>query len=501
MSIRIGVAAFMQESNSFAPRLAELEDFVVHTGPAVLQNFRDTNSEIGGFLDACAAEQWEPVPLLSAAAISGGPLSRECFEKLCAQLVTLVMSQRLDGLLLALHGAMSVEDIVSGDAEVARRLRNALGRQIPIAVSHDLHANVTPDLLRHVNGVSGYRTYPHVDQRDTGHRAGAMLKRLLHGEKSFHLYLPIPVLLSPPGASTFDGPLKSVMDALAYEFREADATYATLFCVQPWLDFEPVRSTLVVTQFGPDPGLAARMHRIAASFWSVSRQCEVQWTSPEHLLETVYAIKERPVLVSESTDAPTGGASGDHTGLLQCLLPVANKINTCIYLVDPPMVELAGAKGVGRDLQGLIGASIDNRFSRPVALSARVERLSEGDFVARGPAFHGCRFSMGRTAVLRAGRLQIVVASRPVVMIDPELYRSQQIEPGVQGIVGIKSPLLFRAAYEAISTAVVHLDLPGPCRGRLSEVQFTKINRPLRPLDEWEWTPPEPDAIFPSARE
>ena len=490
MGIRIGIASFMQESNSFAPRLAELSDFDVRAGGDLLDFFSDTNSEVAGFLDGCRDMRWEPIPLFTANASSGGPVSTECFESLCSRLVSSIEAQPIDGLLLALHGAMTVEHRSSGDTEIVRRVRRALGRQIPIAVSHDLHANLTSELLRYVNGLIGYRTYPHVDQRETARRACSILARLIAGDKSRHWYLPIPLLLSPQAASTSQQPLRAVMDRLATEFPESEGQYATLFCVQPWLDFDPVASSLAVTQFGSHPGVMERMREAAAHLWALRREFNIEWVSPENLVGGVSSNSTRPILISEATDAPTAGGSGDHTGLLECLLPSAESVRACIYLVDPEFAKRAHAAGVGAEIEGEIGAKLDARYSRPISIRASVERLSDGSFTAKGPAFHGRKFCMGETAVLKIRRLRIVAASKPVMMIDPELYRSQGVNPEDQDAVGVKSPLLFRAAYNSISNAVLHLDMPGPCRGRLERVEFNKIGRPIYPVDDFEWDPP-----------
>ncbi|MEO8128158.1 MAG: M81 family metallopeptidase, partial [Bryobacteraceae bacterium] len=179
MKIRIGIAGFMQESNSFAPRMARTEDFDVRSGDEMVHFFSGTNSETAGFLDGCAESGWEAIPMTAANAISGGPLSRECFDELCERILASIRTVRVDGLLLALHGAMSVEGFPSGDAEIARRVREAVGPNVPLVVSHDFHANVDPSLLRAVDGVSGYRTYPHVDQRETGRRAASIMARVL----------------------------------------------------------------------------------------------------------------------------------------------------------------------------------------------------------------------------------------------------------------------------------------------------------------------------------
>jgi len=237
------------------------------------------------------------------------------------------------------------------------------------------------------------------------------------------------------------------------------------------------------------------MRHVAEQLWAVRRDFRTEWMGPEDLIEHVLRANSRPVLVAEAQDSPTGGAAGDQTTLLECLLPHAKDLKSCIYLVDPAFADRAHLAGRGARVEGPIGAAIDARFSRPVNINAKVEHLSDGSFTAKGPAFHGRTFSMGKTAVLAVENLRIVAATNPVMMIDPELYRSQGIEPSQQDVVGIKSALLFRPAYESVSRTVLHLDARGPCRGRLEAVGFERINRPIFPLDDLEWAPQEPQRI------
>ncbi len=487
--LRIGIAGFMQESNTLAPRPAVLGDFEIQSDAAIPDFHASTNSEIAGFLDACQEHGWEPVPLVSANAISGGVLARDCFERISAQIIEAVNGARIHGLLLALHGAMSTEEHRSADAEFARRVRETLGPAIPFSVSHDFHANVQPGLLRAVDGIAGYRTYPHIDQRDTGRRAAAILGRVFDGATTTRYRIPIPMMVPPHWSSTFEPPLKDVMD----QTMEVHGGEAGLYCVQPWLDFTPMSSSAVWTDWDSDADTPRRVRALAQRLWDIRRDFRADWTMPDQLIARVRAQPYRPVLVSEAHDGPTGGAAGDHTGLLSLLLPVSGEFRACLYLVDPEFAERAREAGEGGTVEAAIGAKIDSRFSRPLTIRARVERLTSGAFVGKGPAFTGRQFSMGSTAVVSVGGIRIVVASLPVMMIDPELFRSQGVEPSEQDMVGIKSPTLFRPAYESISRTILYLDMAGPCQGRLEAVAFQDINRPIYPLDDFEWSAPEPE--------
>lgn len=478
----------MQESNSFALRSAEIQDFTIHSGEDIRAAYDGTESEITGFLDSCAEYRWEPVLLTTATATSGGPLSASCFEELLTQLVRAVAAQPLDGLLLALHGAMSTEAYLSGDAECARRVRAAIGPEMPFAVSLDFHANLHADLLRQVDGVSGYRTYPHIDQRETGRRAAAILACVIDGERPVHWRLPIPMLLPAESSSTFDGPLHPVMEQLSRDF--GSGCNASLFCVQPWLDFDPVGGSLVVTEFGHND-VAPKMEEIARHLWAIRRDFRVDWVQPEELIGRIDGAQSRPVLVSEAYDSPSAGAGGNNPALIEVLLPHAERLKCCAVVVDPDLVAVARAAGMGSSVERTIGG---------LAIRARVENLTDGSFFPASPSAHAKRFSMGPAAVLATGRMRIVVASKPVMLTDPEVYRSQGIEPAELDVVGVKSALQFRTAYASISRTVIHLDMPGPARGRLEAVPFQKISRPIFPLDDFDWMPPAPTRVVPRSR-
>jgi microcystin degradation protein MlrC len=124
----------------------------------------------------------------------------------------------------------------------------------------------------------------------------------------------------------------------------------------------------------------------------------------------------------------------------------------------------------------------------PLRIEARVRHLSDGKFLLKGPVFQGRIADMGTTAVLEVGGLKVVVASRSTLVIDPELYRSQQVEPAQQDIIAVKSPTLFRPGYASIMKRVIHLDMPGVSQGNLQKVPFARIGRPCWPLDDFSWS-------------
>ena len=112
-----------------------------------------------------------PVPLLAAYAAASGTVTREAFDALVGEMEDrLRAALPVDGLLLALHGALVVEDQPDGDGEIIVRMRKILPPSVPIGVSLDLHGHLTPLMLQPNVFHIGYREYPHIDMYETGVR-------------------------------------------------------------------------------------------------------------------------------------------------------------------------------------------------------------------------------------------------------------------------------------------------------------------------------------------
>jgi microcystin degradation protein MlrC len=172
--MRVAVAGFMHESNTFSPIRTDRAAFQAQSltfGPALLDEWRDAHHEVGGFLEGSAAEGLEPVPLVMAWATPSGPVTDDVFDEVTAAIINGVRRERPDGLLLALHGAMVAESHADADGETIVRLRRALGSTFPMVVSFDLHGNLSERLIDGCTAAVAYRTNPHVDQRECGRRA------------------------------------------------------------------------------------------------------------------------------------------------------------------------------------------------------------------------------------------------------------------------------------------------------------------------------------------
>lgn len=414
------------------------------------------------------------------------PLRKDIFETLCKQ-----MCQRLqntlpvDGVFLAMHGAMVAEHIDDATGHVLDRVRNIVGPQIPIVATLDLHANVTQKMATTANALIGYHTAPHIDQSDTGARGMALLLKILKNQAMPTMaHVQIPMILPPENGQTTQGPFSDIMAMIKSLEQQSNVLAASAYPAQPWLDLPEMGCSVVVITNNDLPYAQKEAKRVAQEFWNRRKDFTQNLLSPTDIIQQATTNPQKPYIVSDSSDSPSSGAPGDSTTFLKACLNANLEHTTLINILDPSAVHQAQQVGVGNRATFTVGASLSDQFYHPITFEATVQSLSDGKFRNKGPGFRGFEFNMGLTAVLTHKGIRLVVMSLPVIQWDPELYRSQGLDPATATLTAVKSPAAFRAAYEPFAEKVLILDAPGVCSPNLSAFPWKRINRPIYPLDD-----------------
>src|SRR6478736_7482317 len=190
---RIAVGGFLHETNTFAPTKATFADFqhgggwpAMAHGADVLKVMRNINVGLAGFVEQAEAQGWEMVPTISCGASPSAHVTRDAYERIVKVMVEGIKAAgQLDAVYLDLHGAMVTEHLDDGEGEVLARVRKAIGKDLPLVASLDLHANVTPQMVEHADALIAYRTYPHVDMAETGRACAKHLGLMLNGKARF----------------------------------------------------------------------------------------------------------------------------------------------------------------------------------------------------------------------------------------------------------------------------------------------------------------------------
>src|SRR5947207_2563523 len=373
---RIAVGGFLHETNTFAPTKATYDAFVhgggwprMELGANMLKTLRRVNVGLAGFIEAAEAERWELVPTIFTAATPCAHVTEDAFERITKVIVDgIAAAGKLDAVYLDLHGAMVTEHLDDGEGEVLARVRKVIGKELPLVVSLDLHANVTPEMVEHADALIAYRTYPHVDMAATGRAAARHLALMLKTKQRFaKAFRQLPFLIPISWQCTSDQPTKSIYEKLAALESEAVPTlsFAPGFPAADFRDCGP--SVFAYGQTQADADTAA--DKVAALVESHEDDFDGRIYSPDDGVRLAMELAKsatRPIIIADTQDNPGAGGDSDTTGMLRALVRNNASRAALGVIFDPASAKAAHTAGVGATvtlaLGGKSGISGDTPF-------------------------------------------------------------------------------------------------------------------------------------------
>ena len=487
---RIAVGAFLHETNTFAPTKATYDDFVhgggwpsMAHGAEVLKVMRKVNIGLAGFVEAAEAYGWELVPTISAAASPSAHVTTDAFERIMKKMVDgIAAAGPIDAVYLDLHGAMVTEDHDDGEGETLARVRKVIGKDMPLVVSLDLHANVSPEMMEHADALIAYRTYPHVDMAETGRACARHLALMLKTRAKFaKAFRQLPFLIPISWQCTNDQPTKGIYQKLAALENDGVPTlsFAPGFPAADFRDCGPSVFAYGKTQADAD----AAAEKLVAIVEGHENDFDGRIYSPDdgirHAMELAKTAT-RPIVIADTQDNPGAGGDSDTTGMLRALVR-NNALRAATGVIyDPQSARAAHQAGVGATVTLSLGGKSGIPGDAPYTESFVVETLSDGKFVATGPYYGGRDMEMGLSACLRIGGVRVVVASHKAQLADQSMYRYVGIEPTEQAILVNKSSVHFRADFEPIAEKLLICAAPGAMPADTASLPWTRLRPGVR---------------------
>lgn len=483
---KIVVAMMMHETNTFSPVPTPLASFRPLVGEAAITEFRDTNTQLGGFLHVADAMDAEIAVPIAAGAHPSGYVERAAYEDMADAIVGAIRNG-CDGALLALHGAMVVEHLDDGEGELLRRIR-AVAPTLPIAVGLDFHAHMTAAMVDNATVITGYRTYPHVDMADTAERAGRTLMRALGGEvKPVMVWGWRPMMTSTLVHTPSRQPMKDVMDMAAAAETRGAVLNASVFGGFPHADIAHLAaSAVVVCDRRTDEG-AKLVDEMLSLAWE--RRAGFLYSGAPLAAQIAHArtLGEGPIVLVDHGDNTASGGTQDVMSVIAEVMRQGLDDVVAGPICDPASVARILAAGTAASVTLDLGGKIDmpqiHKAGAPLTVSGKVTRITDGEFVVTGPMATGTRVRMGRTAVLDTGGMQIVVSERRSEPYDLGVFTHCGIDPRRKRYVLVKSRQHFRAGFEPIARHIVLCDGDGVTSSDLRLFRYTNRRRPLYPFE------------------
>jgi microcystin degradation protein MlrC len=478
---RILLAECMQEISSFNPVPSQFENFAVCRGPELLTR-KGRNTAMGGAITAFGAQgDVQLVPTYSARAGSAGLLSKAGWRRLSSELLEAIADRAsdVDGVYFSLHGAMGADGELDPEGYLLEQVRRIVGGTVPTVVSLDLHGILTERMLRHIDGLALYHTYPHVDFAETGARAARLLMRIVERRlKPVIARVVIPALVRGDELVTKSGCYGDIIREAQRLEREDGALAAGVMIGNPFTDVPELCSQVVIVAEAGADAAAAQAVRLSEEFWVNRFRMQPKLISLDRAIAQARDLT-RPAIFTDAADATSSGATGDSNAILSALLAAKYERRVLLPIVDPPAVAAAFTAGVGTTIRVALGGALDKRFT-PVEVTAVVDMLSRGRAALETS---GSELNAGPTAVLIAGNFTIVAMTRSVSLFDRAMFLAHGCNPQNYDLIVVKSPHCEYHMFDQWAEKDFNIDAPGSTSANLKTLGHRICRRPIFPLD------------------
>ncbi|HUQ90696.1 MAG TPA: M81 family metallopeptidase [Bryobacteraceae bacterium] len=490
---RIAVGGLSAESNSLYPRITPMRESAPVSREVWLAEAAKANTVPSGIVAAAGKLGLDVYPVLRAGASFLGSVEKSSFDEKLNELVRQIKTANppFDGVILTQHGAMVVDGYPQGDAEVVRRVRQAMGRPFPIVVTHDFHSNVCRQIVDDSDVLITYKENPHLDPKERGMQAATILAGMIRGTVK-----PVQVLAKPPMIvnivfqDTFHAPYKPIVD----ESRRLEKTNPKILAVSvpggyQWGDVPDMGPGVIVVTDN-DRALAEReAKRLSAMLWAMRERLVFRVPDAAAAVKDAIASTRFPVALMDTGDNIGGGSAGDGTTLLAELMRQKAE-GWVVVISDKEANQAAFQAGVGEPFDQRVGGKTDRMHGDPVRVVGRVKSLNLGRYVETEVRHGGGRYSdMGLTSVIEVEGSTpdlpnlLLLTNRPTSPNSLHQLISNGVYPQRQKILVAKGTTAPRAAYEPVSARIVEVNTPGATDVNPARFTYKNVRRPLFGLE------------------
>ena len=502
---RIAVLGFAIECNRFAP-VTTAEDFEHDAdirGNRIVSEARSGKSITlpdlpGFFTEMDRTGDWTPVPLRVALAQPGGPVEENFFKAYLAEIEASLKSVLpVDGIFVACHGAALAEGTDDPDGDLFELLRRVAGPDVPIVAVFDLHANVSRRMTDNLDVFVGYLENPHIDIYERGVEAAKHMRELLAGTRTAVEMVKIPLVPPQIALLTARGPYA---DLIKYGQTKVggDILNVSVMAGFAYSDSPKNGLTAVVTARNGNRKAAADLSLdIAKRAWGMKERFKRAMMSLGDAVQLAVSVgrdrRRKPIILADVADNPGGGGRGNTTYLLRALK--GGKAQGVFFGVfnDAALAAKAHELGEGAIFTASFHTQEHQEFSLPFDCEAKVIKLSDGKFVGRRGVLRNVSSDMGPSALLDLGGILVVVISIRCQCMDPRQFEIFDLDISQARVVVVKSRGHFRGGFDEFfkPEQIYEVDCPGLTSPVLGNFTWTKLPRPVYPLDEeTTWSPP-----------
>ena len=485
--MRILIAMMKHETNTFSPIVTDWSRFQQWSacqGEAVVAAYKGTGMPVAAYLDLAQELGAEIITPIAAEAMPSGKVTRDAYEFMCDAICEAVQDG-CDVALLDLHGAMVAENTDDGEGTLLERMRG-IDPHLPIAVTCDMHCNLTQKMIDNCTALIGYKTYPHVDMYDVGRQVAKIVLQSMQSEIQPEMHwLQIPLLSQTLCQGTDDEPMLSLIASCREQEKQVLA--ATVFGGFALSDIADAGTSVVVVTEN-DAALAAQCcQQLAAQAWRHRQQFIYRQRPLADAVRQAGAQSEYPVLLLDHEDNCGSGGTQDVMRVIREVIDQGLDDVAVAAVYDPAAVQTMIEAGIGTEINLALGGHSDMPAlalkGKPLHLQGKVKMLGDGEWTVHGPMYTGVKVSMGPSAVFDTGKVQIVVISRSHEPWDIGVFTAMGIQPQQKKYLLLKSRIHYRAGFAALVKETILCDGEGVTTSNNDLLNYQNLRRPIYPLD------------------
>jgi microcystin degradation protein MlrC len=427
---------------------------------------------------------WSVVESLSAFATPSGLTVRKVYEDLRDEILNdLKAAMPVDGVMLSLHGAMVAEGYDDCEDDLVHRIREIIGRDIPLGAELDLHCHITRRFTEEVDAIVIYKEYPHTDSRERAEDLWRIMEPTFDGTLK-------------PAISSFDcrmigcyhttrEPMRSFVDRMTALEGKDGVLSVSLGHGFPWGDVPAEGTRVIVVTDNDRAGGDALAEKLGRELWAMRDEITPRFVDVETAITNALAVTGGPVVIADMADNPGGGGPGDSTFIIRRMLERGIGMAAVGGIWDPVATGICVGAGVGAKFQLRLGGKTGAVSGEPLDLKVEVKNIIRDAYVR---SLGGSQRYLGDAVWLHAEGIDFVVHAARTQNTDPHFFEALGIDPAAQRILVVKSMQHFHAEYSKIAAEIIYCAAPGTLLWDMTKVSHKKIARPVWPIDADPWS-------------
>ena len=488
---RIYSATIATETNTFSPMPTSLEAFkecvFLRPGEHPQDAPRMCTAPLFIARERALRDGFELIEGSCFAASPAGTVNQADYEFMRDEVLEqLRAAMPLDAVLFGLHGAMVAHGYDDVEGDLLERARAIVGKDCVIGVEHDPHCHMTLKRISNCDIMICYKEFPHTDVSDRAEELLTLVLRTLRNEIK-----PVMSMYDCRQIGSYPTTLplmRAFVDKMTdLEGSDDILSVSAVHCF-PYANVEELGSRILVVADGNKNKANALAIRLGEEFVSMRGKTSPDYLSVDEGIRKAIASPHGPVVIADPADNAGGGAPTDNTTIIRKLLELKAEKAAVGPIWDPMAVRICLDGGVGALLPLRFGGKTGQASGQPIDATVQVTAIARDCWQTFGPT----QVPLGDCAAIRIDGVSIILISNRTQALGLELFSNLGIDPTVQNVVVVKSTNHFMAAFGPIASEVIYVDSDAPLARDYRKLNFTKVRRPIWPLDERT----EPGLIF-----